>query len=153
VDVFPRSDVTFYWADITRTFVKGTPSPALGALYEAVRRAQEAALERLRSGERACDVHRAAVDVFEGLGYRNGMKRGVPEGFIHGLGHGVGLEIHENPRLNASSIHRLETGEVVTIEPGLYYFGIGGVRLEDMAVVGKGGNENLTRYPKRFAIP
>lgn len=153
LDVFPRSDSDGYWADITRTFVKGRPSAALVRQYEAVKAAQQAALARLRAGVAACDVYRAAAEVFETRGYLNSTVRGRPQGFIHGLGHGVGLEIHEAPRLNATSKHRLAAGEVVTIEPGLYYPAVGGVRLEDMVVVTRDGCENLTRYPKRFVLP
>ncbi len=153
LDVFPRSDADGYWADITRTFVKGRPTPALVRQYEAVRAAQEAALGRLRAGRLACDVHQAAVEAFESRGFFNSTVRGAPRGFIHGLGHGVGLEIHEAPRLNASSKHRMAAGEVVTIEPGFYDPGVGGVRLEDMVLVTAKGCENLTRYPKRFVIP
>lgn len=152
MDVFPRSQRTLYWADITRTFVKGRPAPALKALYEAVREAQDAALRALREGAEGSRVHGEAVRVFDRLGYRNTLRQGLPEGFIHGTGHGVGLEIHEAPRLNAASTHRLRAREVVTVEPGLYYRGLGGVRLEDMAVVTRGGCINLTKYPKIFEI-
>ena len=153
MDVFPRSSRTLYWADITRTFVKGKARPALRAQYEAVKEAQEAAIRAVRAGIPAHRVHEAAADVFKGRGYENRMWKGIPAGFIHGTGHGVGLEIHEPPRLNATSLHRLAVGEVVTIEPGLYYPGVGGVRLEDMVVVTGRGCVNLTKYPKRFVIP
>lgn len=152
VDVFPRSQDTMYFSDITRTFVKGRASEALRRQYEAVRAGQETGLKILRAGAQGREVHRAVAREMEGRGFPTERRQGVMTGFFHGTGHGVGLEIHEAPRVNASD-HVMRSGEVVTVEPGLYYPGVGAVRLEDMAVVSEKGNRNLTEYPKRLEIP
>jgi Xaa-Pro aminopeptidase len=87
----------------------------------------------------------------ERRGFLTERRNGVMTGFFHGTGHGVGLEVHEAPRVNSLE-HKLRAGEVVTVEPGLYYPGVGAVRLEDLVVVTKTGNRNLTKYPKRLEI-
>jgi Xaa-Pro aminopeptidase len=90
------------------------------------------------------------VKLFSDRGYKTGARNGRMEGFFHGTGHGLGLEIHEAPRMGATSTGKLKAGQVVTVEPGLYYPGIGGVRLEDVAVVQRNGARNLTRMEKVF---
>jgi Xaa-Pro aminopeptidase len=95
------------------------------------------------------------VDTFLALGYQTGEKNGRMEGFFHGTGHGVGLEIHEAPRVGKTG-ELLKPGHVITVEPGLYYPGIGGVRIEDMLYITNTGFENLTTFPKDWgtvAIP
>ena len=93
-------------------------------------------------------VHRAVPIYFEQQGFATGKHNGRMQGFFHGTGHGLGLEIHEAPRLGATSIGELKTGQVVTVEPGLYYPEIGGVRLEDVVLVTPTGNKNLTKFEK-----
>ncbi len=151
VDVFPRSTETLYYADITRTFVRGKASEAFRRQYEAVKAGQQAGLKRIRAGVNGRVVHEAVAREMESRGFSTGVQKGVRVGFFHGTGHGVGLEIHESPRVNATD-HVLRAGEVVTDEPGLYYPGVGAARLEDLLVVTKTGNENLTTYPKRLEI-
>ncbi len=151
VDVFPKSGDTFYYADITRTFVKGKASPALRAQYEAVRAAQEKGIRMVAPGVNGREVHQAIQRDMEGKGYRTERRKGTMVGFFHGTGHGLGLDVHEPPRVNASH-HVLKKGEVVTVEPGLYYPGVGAVRIEDLLVVTEGGNQNLTVYPKKLEI-
>ena len=151
VDVFPRSADTFYYADITRTFVKGRPSAALKAQYEAVKTAQEKGIRMVAPGVNGRDVHQAITESMEGKGYFTERKNGTMVGFFHGTGHGLGLDVHEPPRVNASD-HVLKCGEVVTVEPGLYYPGVGAVRIEDLLVVTPSGRQNLTVYPKKLEI-
>jgi len=156
-DIFPRHRKSGYFADMTRTFVKGKPSPEIQKMYDAVLQAQSAALKKIRAGVSAKEIHNVAADVILKEGYDVGEK-----GMIHGLGHGVGLDIHEKPSLKPNSEDILESGNVITVEPGLYYPKIGsprrskaeagGVRIEDMVLVTKTGCQNLTNYPKKLVI-
>ncbi|RJP57449.1 MAG: M24 family metallopeptidase, partial [Candidatus Auribacter fodinae] len=99
----------------------------------------------------ARDVHKAVLDVFEKDGFKTGLIDNMLQGFIHSTGHGVGLDIHENPRVaNVDDI--LTDGMVVTVEPGLYYRGFGGVRLEDLVVVTGNGAANFNRLPKQLVV-
>jgi Xaa-Pro aminopeptidase len=152
VDVFPRSGDTFYYADITRTFVKGKATPALKAQYEAVKVAQEKGIDMVAPGINGRDVHQTIMRDMEGRGYKTERRNGTMVGFFHGTGHGLGLDVHEPPRVNSSD-HILKKGEVVTVEPGLYYPGVGAVRIEDLLVVTGSGHLNLTVYPKKLEIP
>ena len=153
LDVFPRSQKTGYFGDITRTVVKGRASDAIRKLYDTVGRAQEVTFQQLKNNANAGEVHRQVVEFFEHEGYRTGKSRGRMQGFFHGTGHGVGLEIHEAPRLGAKSLDLLRPGHVVTVEPGLYYPELGGgVRLEDMALVTSNGPKNLTKFEKVLEV-
>ncbi len=134
IDIFPQHLDHGYWGDLTRTIVKGPPAPALLQLYRAVKAAQTAALSVVRAGVPASRVHATAVRVMERRGFQNKITDGKAQGFIHSTGHGVGLAIHEMPRVGQQST-RLRKGNVITIEPGLYYREIGGVRIEDTIVV------------------
>jgi len=147
-DLFPRDRETNYYADMTRTYVKGAPSPRLRKMYDAVQRAQEEALASVRAGVSTKTVHQAAVSVFES----DGFEVGSDVGFIHGTGHGLGLDVHEGPSLRAGEDDLLVEGDVVTIEPGLYYSADGGVRLEDVVAVTADGCINLTQYEKKLII-
>ena len=152
IDVFPRSQKTGYFGDFTRTVVRGRAGEAVRRLYDTVLRGQKIALKKIRAGTRTADVHRAVQSFFEQQGYQTGRRHGRMEGFFHGTGHGLGLEIHEAPRLGANSAGALKPGHVVTVEPGLYYPEIGGVRLEDVALVTANGARNLTRFEKVLEI-
>ena len=143
IDVFPRNEATGYYADMSRTFVRGEPSDEIAAIYEAVKDGQTLAEGMSRPGITGAEVHGAVVDLFKERGYATGA-----EGFIHSLGHGVGLAIHEEPYLSPRGDTELLPGHVVTVEPGLYYTGIGGVRLEDLGVVTKDGFEVFTDYER-----
>lgn len=147
IDVFPRSLGSRYHADITRTVVKGTPSVELKRLFDGVLAAQEEAFSRIKAGVTGQEVHEAVSSRLERLGFQTGEVNGRQQGFFHGTGHGLGLDIHELPRLGKGG-GVLQSGNVVTVEPGLYYPGIGGVRIEDVVVVREEGCENLTRAPK-----
>ena len=151
LDVFPRSGDSHYFADMTRTVVKGTPSPAVRRLYDAVHEAQEVGILGVRHGVNGKDVHEEVKKVFTRLGYKTEPRGGKMVGFFHGTGHGVGLDIHEAPSISTRD-STLETNAVVTVEPGLYYFGTGGVRLEDMVLVTKTGCRNLTKFPKELVV-
>ncbi|MBI5772895.1 MAG: M24 family metallopeptidase [Verrucomicrobia bacterium] len=152
IDVFPRSQKTGYFGDITRTVVKGRASEAVRRLYDTVARGQEIAFEKIRPGVRAVEVHKDVQEFFESQGYKTGRKNGHMEGFFHGTGHGLGMEIHEAPRINVNSEDTLRAGHVVTVEPGLYYPRLGGVRLEDVAFITGDGNRNLTKFEKILEV-
>jgi Xaa-Pro aminopeptidase len=151
IDVFPRDTRSRYFADITRTVVKGRASDHVRRMYEAVAAGQEAALTDIRDGAAADAVHRKVQATLEGFGFQTGETSGRMQGFFHGTGHGLGLEIHELPRVSKLPV-TLRTGHVVTVEPGLYYSGHGGVRIEDVVVVTDTGCRNLTTYPKTLEV-
>ena len=151
IDIFPQSDRTGYFADITRTFVKGPPTDEMRRLYATVREGQDLAIDRIRDGADGKDIHQAVMDLFESRDYKTGEIDGRMQGFFHGTGHGVGLEIHEQPRIGRTA-GALRAGHVVTVEPGLYYPGRGAVRIEDLVVVTESGCENLTQYPKELEV-
>ncbi|MFA6108376.1 MAG: Xaa-Pro peptidase family protein [Candidatus Latescibacterota bacterium] len=146
IDIFPRSSTTGYFGDLTRTVVKGEAPAAVRALFQTVQRGQRTALDQIRAGVSGPLVHQAVLDLFTAAGYPTGERDGHMEGFFHGTGHGLGLEIHEPPRIGTRG-QALTAGQVVTVEPGLYYPGVGGVRLEDVVVVRPDGCENLTTFP------
>lgn len=139
-DIFPRSLRTGYWGDMTRTFAHGRPNAERRRMFRAVRDAHALGLSLVRPGVTGASVHEAVASFFERAGYARGADAsGVPRGFIHGLGHGVGLEVHEEPRLSPSGTGTLAPGMVVTVEPGLYYPDLGGVRIEDTVLVTEHG--------------
>lgn len=148
MDIFPRSKRTRYWADMTRTVVKGDPSELLLSMYDAVLQAHEAALRCIKAGADGHDAHAAVEAVFEEAGFSG---EGAGPRYTHGTGHGVGLDIHEAPGLGMTNVELLEN-DVVTVEPGLYDPSVGGIRIEDLVVVTKDGYRNLTQFPKDFQI-
>ena len=156
LDIFPVSKESRYYADMTRTVVKGEPDEELEKMYEAVLESQEAALGMIRAGVNGKDVHQKVSDVLHERGYKttvHDQEQGqtLTEGFFHGTGHGVGLEVHEGPRIGFAD-EELKAGDVVTVEPGLYKYGVGGVRLEDLVVVTEDGCRNLTEFPKALRV-
>ena len=150
-DVFPRSGQTRYFADMARTVVRGRATPELKRLYQTVRDAQENAISKIRDGADGAAIHREICERFDSAGYKTGLVDGRMQGYFHGTGHGVGLDIHEHPRISRNG-SILQEGEVVTVEPGLYYPGLGAVRIEDMVLVTSDGCRNLTNYPKTFEL-
>ena len=149
IDIFPRSQKNGYFGDMTRTVVRGEPSSGLKKMYDTVLRGQKLAIGMIKDGVKVRDIHSAVVEYFKSRGFGTGVIDGKMQGFIHSTGHGLGLEIHEPPRIGLGD-EVLEAGNVVTVEPGLYYEKTGGVRIEDVVVVEKHGCTNLTRYPKRL---
>ena len=154
MDVFPRSTATGYWGDLTRTMLKGKAPAVVGNAYRAVREARDFAKTLIRPGAIPEDIHKAAAGILEKHGFHTGRNDGGDFGFFHGLGHGVGLEIHEAPRLSLRNRTPLSGGEIVTVEPGLYYPEWGGIRLEDMVFVEPGGScRCLTECADFLEIP
>lgn len=150
-DIFPQDLETGYWGDLTRTVVKGPASPELIRMHRAVKIAQEEALASVRAGARVASIHQGVIDRFKALGFETRVKEGLPEGFIHGTGHGVGLEIHESPSVSLGD-GILRAGNVVTVEPGLYYSHVGGIRIEDTVVVTRDGFDYLAPCSKTLTI-
>jgi Xaa-Pro aminopeptidase len=151
IDIFPRDLASRYHADITRTVVKGRAPDALRRMYEAVAAGQACAFRLIRDGADGEAVHREVQQTMEGWGFTTGEVNGRMQGFFHGTGHGLGLEVHELPRVSRVPT-TLRAGNVVTVEPGLYYPGVGGVRIEDVVVVTETGCRNLTTYPKELEV-
>jgi len=151
LDVFPRSEETFYYADMTRTVVRGTPDVEVIKMFEAVKDAQQTACASIRHGVTAREIHDKVCKIFTDSGFLTGMIDGHMQGFIHSTGHGLGLDIHEEPRIYAVD-QQLLAGQVVTVEPGLYYKNFGGVRIEDVVVVQKDGALNLNKLEKKLIL-
>ena len=112
---------------------------------------QRLGLATARHGAKTAHIHQAILDLFEGRGFKTGRIAGRMQGFFHGTGHGVGLDLHEPPSIGLNAAV-LEKGMVVTIEPGLYYYPLGGVRIEDTVLITARGVKNLTRFPKFLEI-
>ena len=142
IDVFPRSMETYYHADQTRSVVNGPISDDIRRMHSAVADAVEMTLEGIRPGVDGAMLHKKIQDHFLRSGFETETVDGKPQGFFHGTGHGVGLEVHESPRISEVS-QILEEGDVVTVEPGLYYPDIGGIRIEELVVVTADGCRNL----------
>ncbi len=131
-----------YMSDLTRVLATARISPKLRKLYGVVLKAQQAGIDAVRPGATCEEVDRAARTVIEKAGYG--------KEFGHGLGHGIGLEIHEAPRLAQGQTRELKPGMIVTVEPGIYFPGWGGIRIEDDVLVTRGGHEVLTNVPKEL---
>jgi Xaa-Pro aminopeptidase len=151
MDIFPRSESTGYYGDLTRTVVRGRAPYRLHEVYALVHEGVRLGHRLVRDGADGQKIHAEIQALFERQGYRTGVRDGRMQGFFHGTGHGLGLQIHEAPSIGKRpSI--LRAGHVVTVEPGLYYLGLGGVRIEDVALVTKTGSRNLTRVPTTLEI-
>lgn len=149
MDVFPRDARSGYFGDMTRTVVRGRASDAQRRLWETVWEGQKLALRSMKPGADGGKIHQAVTDFFAARGYPTGRRDGRWTGFFHGTGHGLGLEIHEEPRF-ARTVFK--PGQVITVEPGLYYPGLGGVRIEDVVTVTGKGARMLSRFEKRLEI-
>lgn len=155
VDLFAPLESSHYWGDMTRTFLKGTPSPAQMRLVTTVLAAQKNAVSEIRPGADGQKIHERIVARFTSAGFKTSKTKNGYEGFFHGTGHSLGLECHDLGRhgkgINARK-NILRTGEVYTVEPGLYYPAIGGCRIEDNGVVTRTGFELLSRAPYTWQV-
>jgi Xaa-Pro aminopeptidase len=154
IDLWPQDEASACYADMTRTFIVGDPTPEHAALIAEqetlVRTAFEDVRRAARPGVTGRELHAAACEVFEAAGIRTqrtGPGEDPTEGFQFGLGHGVGLEVHEAPYLGRTGYEPLVPGDVIAIEPGLWDRRIGGVRYEDLLLITDSGCETLTDYP------
>jgi Xaa-Pro aminopeptidase len=139
-DIFPRDSRSGYFGDISRTVVRGRATPSQRHLWEVCLAGQQMALQ---------EIHEAIKDFFAAQGYPTEIRDGRWQGFFHGTGHGLGLEVHERPRFGSTIFL---PGQVITVEPGIYIPGIGGVRHEDVALVTRRGPKLLTSAPKQLEI-
>ena len=149
-DLFPRDRTTGCYSDMTRTYVVGDPSDEIKEWYALVKRALETSTARVRPGVNGRALFELVCEQFHEAGYKTQLNKEpgevLEDGFFHSLGHGVGLEVHELPSMGRSG-QDLVPGDVITIEPGLYRSGYGGLRLEDIVLVTDDGYEVLTQYP------
>jgi Xaa-Pro aminopeptidase len=149
-DLFPRDRTTGCYSDMTRTYVVGDPSDEVKEWYALVKRALETSTAGVRPGVNGRTLFELVCEQFHEAGYKTQLNKEpgevLEDGFFHSLGHGVGLEVHELPSMGRSG-QDLVPGDVITIEPGLYRSGYGGLRLEDIVLVTADGYEVLTQYP------
>jgi Xaa-Pro aminopeptidase len=155
IDVWPRDNESFMFSDMTRTFVVGEVPEDVRRWHALTKEALDRAVSEIKDGADGRSIFDGTCEIFEGAGEptQRTKESGKPlaNGFFHGLGHGVGLEVHEEPGMGLSTKDPLRAGDVVTVEPGCYRQGYGGVRLEDLVLVTKDGAENLTQYPYDLA--
>jgi Xaa-Pro aminopeptidase len=149
LDVFPRHAESGYYGDLTRTVVRGQAGDAQRKLWYTVLEAQKFALEKIRAGGSGAALQQEVSDLFKEKGYPAEIRNGRWVGFFHGLGHGLGLDIHEQPRIAKAEF---KSGQVFTVEPGLYMPGVGGVRIEDDGVVTENWFKVLSRFPKQLEV-
>ncbi len=150
VDLFPRSENSLYFSDMTRTFCKGQPRAEMAAIYDAARQVQAETVDFVEIGMTGNEIFDFTMRRFTELGFVT--EPGV-SGFVHGVGHGLGLEIHEDPFIRQNILQKIEAGMVFTVEPGLYYPGIGGARIEDVIVIHSDGRkENITQFEREFVV-
>ena len=149
LDIFPRDAKSGYYGDMTRTVVRGRASNDQRKLWETVREGQEMALTKMKPGIDGLKIHNEIKQLFTDRGFPTEVRDGKQVGFFHGTGHGLGLEIHDFPRFQKTVFKK---GQVLTVEPGLYYPGLGGVRIEDVAAVTDTGIRLLSRFEKRLEI-
>jgi Xaa-Pro aminopeptidase len=149
LDIFPRSARSGFFGDMTRTVIRGKASEAQRHLWETCLRGQKKALQEIKPGQAGKAVQDGVQRFFTENGYPTEQRNGRWTGFFHGLGHGLGLEIHESPRIAATTF---QPGQVVTVEPGIYVPGLGGVRHEDVVTITATGHRLLSRFPKVLEI-
>jgi len=152
VDIFPRVAKTGYFGDMTRTYLRGRATDAQRKLVATVRAAQLAALKIIRAGIDGREVHQRVVEIFTAAGFETRHTKSGSVGFFHGTGHGLGLAIHEPPRMAATGSTVLKKGTAVTVEPGLYYPGLGGCRIEDVVQVTDSAPRMLSSHPYDWEI-
>lgn len=151
VDVFPRDKKTGYYGDMTRTFLKGTANDVQKEFVGVVKTAHDLAIKAVKPRVKASKIHDIVTSFFDERGCETGVERGKHYGFFHSTGHGLGLGLHELPRIAANDVV-LKKGMVFTIEPGLYYHGLGGCRIEDVVHVTQDGYEKLSSLHYKWEI-
>lgn len=151
VDIFPYSRINHYYSDMTRTFCKHKAPQPLQEIYDVVKEAQINALSKVKNGADGKVIHREVQNFFSSRGFETCRDGSELYGFFHGTGHGVGLDCHEEPRISSGG-SILHSGELVTVEPGLYYVGCGAVRIEDLVAVRDESAEVLTEYEKQLVV-
>jgi Xaa-Pro aminopeptidase len=149
IDIFPRNAKSGYFGDMTRTVVRGRASEAQRRLWETVQKGQRMAFRGMKPGASGLAVHEGVKAFFAAEGYPTGQRDGRWVGFFHGTGHGLGLEIHEEPRFGRTVF---QPGQILTVEPGIYWPGVGGCRIEDVALVTSGGIRKLSRFPQEIEV-
>ncbi|CAN5510480.1 Xaa-Pro peptidase family protein [soil metagenome] len=149
IDIFPRSAASGYYGDLTRTVLRGRASDEQRRLWETVNAGQALALKKMKPGVDGLKLHKEVKQFFAEQGYPTEIRKGRQTGFFHGTGHGLGLEIHEHPRFQKTVF---KVGQVLTVEPGLYYPGLGGVRTEDVVAITRSGIRMLSRFENRLEI-
>ena len=149
IDIFPRAAASGYYGDLTRTVVRGRASDAQRRLWETVNEGQALALKKMKPGVDGLKLHLEVKKFFTDHGYPTRVRDGRQTGFFHGTGHGLGLEIHEHPRFQKTIF---KVGQVLTVEPGLYYPGLGGVRTEDVVAITKRGVRILSHCKNQLEL-
>lgn len=151
IDIWPRDNESFIYCDMTRTFVVGDVPDEIREWHRLTKEALDRAISEIKDGADGQAIFEGVCKIYEAAGQPTQRTKApgetLADGFFHGLGHGVGLEVHEEPGLGRSASAPLKAGDVVTVEPGCYRQGLGGVRLEDLVLVTTDGAENLTQYP------
>ncbi|MDR2779033.1 MAG: Xaa-Pro peptidase family protein [Puniceicoccales bacterium] len=151
IDFFPHLKTSGYYADVSRTFIKGKPTKEQANLYNTVKAAHDMAIGMAHGEVHVKDMMARTFEYFESKGFKSSNTSNPPYGMFHSLGHGLGLDIHEPPRIGLCD-DILQSGMIVTIEPGLYYQEIGGVRIEDDVLIGHKSSEILTQIPHNWTI-
>ena len=149
LDIFPRAAKSGFYGDLTRTVLRGRANDPQRKLWETVNQGQALALKKMRPGVDGLKLHQEVQQFFADQGYPTEIRGGKQTGFFHGTGHGLGLEIHEHPRFQKTVF---KAGQVITVEPGLYYPGLGGVRTDDVVAVTKTGIRMLSRFANQLEI-
>ncbi len=149
LDIFPRHARNFYYGDLTRTVVHGRASEALRKQYATVQEGKRWVMKQMRDGADGPALQKELIERFKNAGYPTEQRKGRWVGMFHGVGHGLGLDLHESPRFAAG---KLFADLSITVEPGLYFPGVGGVRIEDVVIVGKNGVRNLTKFEEQLEL-
>ena len=149
LDIFPRHARNFYYGDLTRTVVRGRATEALRRQYATVQEGKRWVMKQMRDGADGPALQKELIERFHAAGYPTEQRHGRWVGMFHGVGHGLGLDLHESPRFASG---KLFAGLSITVEPGLYYPGVGGIRLEDVVIVGKTGVRNLTKFEEKLEL-
>lgn len=149
LDIFPRHARNHYFGDLTRTVVRGRASEALRQQYATVQEGKRWVMKQMRAGADGPALQKELIERFKTAGYPTEQREGRWVGMFHGVGHGLGLDLHETPRFATG---KLFEGLSITVEPGLYFPGVGGVRIEDVVIVGKTGVRNLTKFEEELEL-